>query len=208
MHRHPMQRAKASLIWSALGLAALGPVIVAAQSPLLAWRDPIYIAAGFAGIAGLALMLWQPVLAAGYLPGLSPGRARRTHRWIGGALVACVGLHVLGLWMTSPPDVIDALLLRSPTPFSAWGVVAMWALFATALIAGFRRRLSLSPRIWRRLHTGLAALIVSGTIVHVLLIEGTMGTVSKFALCALVLLVTCKVFADLRVWSHRRDHGG
>jgi hypothetical protein len=40
-------------------------------------------------------------------------------------------------------------------------------------------------------------------VVHAVLIEGTMETVSKAALCALVLAATIKVMAGLRVWSKR-----
>ncbi|MEO1281109.1 MAG: ferric reductase-like transmembrane domain-containing protein, partial [Pseudomonadota bacterium] len=188
---------------AAIAAAVLVPIAAAATSPLLAWRDPVYIAAGFAGVVALGLMLIQPLLIGGYLPGLSAYRSRRAHRWIGGLLVAAVMLHVGGLWVTSPPDVVDALLFASPTPFSAWGVIAMWAIFASALLAVLRRRLRLRPRTWRIGHTVLATVIVFGTVVHSMLIEGTMETVSKAALCALVLLVTIKVVADLRVWARR-----
>jgi hypothetical protein len=40
-------------------------------------------------------------------------------------------------------------------------------------------------------------------VVHAMLIEGTMETVSKAALCALVLAVTTKVIADLRLSARR-----
>jgi predicted ferric reductase len=141
------------------------------------------------------------MLIGGYLPGLSAHRARRAHRWIGGVLVVAVVIHVGGLWITSPPDVIDALLFASPTPFSAWGVIAMWAIFAVALLAALRRRLG--PRAWRIAHMLLAVVVVVGSVAHGILIEGTMGTVSKAALCALVLAATIKVMADLRVWRKR-----
>ena len=85
-------------------------------------------------------MLVQPLLIGGYLPGLSGRIGRRAHHWIGGALVVAVVIHVGGLWITSPPDMIDALLFASPTPFSPFGVIAMWAIFAVALLAAFRRR--------------------------------------------------------------------
>ena len=192
---------RATLIWVVLAAAVCVPIAAAALSPLLAWRDPVYIAACFAGIVALGFMLVQPVLIGGYLPGLSALRGRRAHRWIGGALVLAVVVHVGGLWITSPPDVIDALLFTSPTPFSAWGVIAMWALFATALLAALRLRLR--PRTWRIAHTFLAVVIVLGTVVHAILIEGTMETVSKAALSALVLAATIKVMADLRVWRKR-----
>ncbi len=193
--------ARVTLIWAALAVAVAVPIAAAAASPLLAWRDPLYIAAGFAGVIALALMLVQPLLVGGYLPGLPALRGRRVHRWIGGVLVVAVVIHVGGLWITSPPDVIDALLFTSPTPFSAWGVIAMWAIFAVALLAALRRRLR--PRTWRIAHTLLAVVIVVGSVVHGILIEGTMETVSKAALCALVLAATIKVMADLRVWRKR-----
>ncbi len=186
------------LIWAVLAAAVCVPVALAAASPLLAWRGPIYILAGFAGIIALGLTLFQPLLIGGYLPGLSVRIGRRVHHWIGGALVAAVVIHVAGLWITSPPDMIDALLFASPTPFSPFGVIAMWAIFAVALLATFRRRLR--PRTWRIAHTLLAIVIVVGGVVHAVLIEGAMETVSKVALCALVLAAAIKVMADLRVW--------
>ena len=187
--------ARASLIWALLAAAICVPIAAAAASPLLEWRGPVYILAGFAGIVGLGLMLIQPLLIGGYLPGLSVRLGRRAHHWIGGALVAAVLIHVGGLWITSPPDMIDALLFASPTPFSPFGVIAMWAIFAVALLAAFRQRLGL--RKWRIVHMLLAAVIVVATVLHGLLIEGAMETVTKAALCALVFAAAIKVIADL-----------
>jgi len=140
-------------------------------------------------------------LIAGYLPGLSGYRGRRAHHWIGGALAVAVVIHVAGLWFTSPPDMIDALFFTSPTPFSPFGVIAMWAIFSVALLAALRRRLR--PRTWRIAHMSLAVVIVVGSVVHGMLVEGTMETMSKAALCTLVLAATIKVMADLRVWRRR-----
>ncbi|WP_291852524.1 ferric reductase-like transmembrane domain-containing protein [Bradyrhizobium sp.] len=196
-----MRSARVALIWAALAAAIGVPIAAAAASPLLAWRDPLYILAGFAGIVALGAMLVQPLLIGGYLPGLSGRLGRRAHHWIGGTLVAAVVIHVGGLWITSPPDMIDALLFASPTPFSPWGVIAMWAIFAVALLAAFRRRLG--PRKWRIAHLLLAIVIVAGSVVHGLLIEGTMETASKAALCMLVLAAAIKVMADLQGWRKR-----
>jgi hypothetical protein len=153
-------------------------------------------------------VLAQPLLIGGYLPGLSAYRGRRTHHWIGGALVVTVVVHVAGLWITSPPDMIDALLFASPTPFSPWGVTAMWAIFAVALLAALRRRLGLRLRTWRIVHMPLAVVIVAGSVVHAMLVEGTMETVSKAAFCALVIGATMKVMVDLRVWRKRTASRG
>nr|WP_249811258.1 ferric reductase-like transmembrane domain-containing protein [Bradyrhizobium sp. 149] len=200
------QSARASLIWVALALAIGVPIALAAGSEQLAWRGPVYILAGFAGIIALGLVLVQPLLIGGYLPGLSSYRGRRAHHWIGGALALMVVIHVAGLWITSPPDMIDALTYTSPTPFSPFGVTAMWAIFTVALLALLRRRLGLRLRTWRIVHIPLAIVIVAGSVAHCLLIEGTMETISKVALCAAVLAVTVKVMVDL--WRKRTLRGG
>lgn len=200
-------KARAVLLWAVIGCAVLIPLAIAAVSPQLQWRDPVYIVAGFAGVVALALLLVQPLLAGGYLAGLPPRKGRKVHQWIGAGLVLAVLVHVIGLWITSPPDVLDVLLFRSPTPFAIWGNIAMWAVFAAALLALLRSRNRLSPVVWRVGHTALAVTIVIGTIVHAVLIEGTMGTISKAVLCALALTATIKVIFDLKAWlllSRRR----
>src|SRR5262245_37030157 len=148
-----MRLAQVTLIWAALAAAICVPLAAAAASPQLEWRDPVYILAGFSGIVALGLILVQPLLTGGYLPGLSAHRGRRAHYWIGGALVVAIVVHVGGLWIASPPDMIDALIFTSPTPFSPFGVIAMWAIFAVPLLAALRRRLGLGPRKWRSAHS-------------------------------------------------------
>ena len=187
------------LIWAVLAGGLIVPTALAATSPLLAWRDPVYIVAGFCGIIGLWLLLVQPVLAGGYL-GLR--RGRKIHQIVGALLIMAVLGHVVGLWITSPPDVVDALLLRSATPFSLWGVIAMWGVFATALLAVLRQRLK--PRHWRMGHTGLGIAIVEGSVAHALLIEGTMELWSKLALCLLVIAATFKVVQSRRAFAKRK----
>lgn len=208
MQEKGRRSARATLIWVALALAVGVPIAAAAGSEQLAWRGPVYILAGFAGIIALGLVLVQPLLIGGYLPGLSAYRGRRAHHWIGGALVLAVVIHVAGLWITSPPDMIDALTFSSPTPFSPFGVTAMWAIFAVALLALLRRRLGLRLRTWRIIHIPLAIVIVAGSVAHCLLIEGTMETISKVALCALVLAATVKAMVDLQLWRKRRTLRG
>jgi predicted ferric reductase len=189
-------------------IAVVVPIAAAAVSPLLAWREPGYVLAGFAGIFGMTLLLVQPLLAAGELPGLSVVASRRSHRGVGVVLVLAVLIHVAALWITSPPDVIDALSFASPTQFSAWGVIAMWAVFATALLAAVRRRLRLRLWAWRIAHTGLGAVIVVGTVVHAVLIDGTMEAISKVALSVLVVAATAKVILDMIGAANRRRSKG
>jgi hypothetical protein len=66
-----MRLAQATLIWAALVSAICVPIAAAAASPLLEWRGSVYILGGFAGIIALGLLLIQPLLIGGYLPGPS-----------------------------------------------------------------------------------------------------------------------------------------
>ncbi len=193
-----MIRVRDALIWSALVVAVAVPLVAAFTSPLLAWRQPVYIIAGISGVIGMSLMLFQPLLIAGYLPGLPRSQGRLLHRWVGGAMVLCVVIHVIGLWITSPPDMIDALLFTSPTLFSVWGVIAMWGVFAVACLAIFRYKWRLRPRTWRLSHRSLAGLIVVATVLHAMMIEGTMETLTKSVLCALILLASVWVLTNLK----------
>ena len=186
------------VFWSALCAVLMGTFYEAATSPLLAWRQPVYIVAGFAGIAAMVFLLCQPLLIEGYVPDLPNAQARKIHRWFGGGLVLAIVLHVAGLWITSPPDVVDALLFRSPTPFSVWGMLAMWAIFAAACVAVLRRRVG--PRLWRVLHMILVTIAVGGSVLHAMRIEGTMGMTSKVILCGLVLGALIKTLVDFRGW--------
>jgi len=79
----------------------------------------------------------------------------------------------------------------------------MWAVFGAALLALIRKQRYLSIARWRFVHGALALLVVVSSVVHALLIEGTMGTLSKVMLCAVALLVTLWTMIDLRVWSIR-----
>ena len=189
--------------WGVVLAVMAVPLIIAAQSPLLQWRQPIYILSGFAGVLGLALLFVQPLLARGALGGLTPARSRQIHIWGGALLCVTLVVHVGGLWITSPPDVVDALLFRSPTPFSFWGVVAMWSVIVTALLAATRRRLRLRPETWRRAHLSLAVLTVGCTIVHALWIDGTMGTASKVGLCVLTALTLIYAVRQRRIAAQR-----
>ena len=199
-----MTKQRSVLFWAGLAVVLGIPIFAALASPLLQWRQPIYIVAGFAGVLALCLLLVQPLAIGRYLPNIDPIRSRTLHRLIGLLLVGLVIIHVGGLWVASPPDVIDALLFRSPAPFSVWGVIAMWCVFATVLLALLRRRFRIKHHIWQRLHTGLALVIIAGTVAHAMLIEGTMEMWSKAALAVLAIIATLKVMLDFRVWSSRK----
>ncbi|EPX78319.1 ferric reductase-like transmembrane domain-containing protein [Salipiger mucosus] len=192
---------RAILVWCAIAGIVAVSLAVAAGSEYLQYRRPVYVAAGFAGVIALALLLVQPLLAAGLLPGIPMRAGRRVHRWTGVALLSAIAVHVAGLWITSPPDMVDALTFTAPTAFSVFGVVAMWALIAAALLAGFRRKLRLRPQSWRLSHTTAASVVVVGSVAHAVLIEGTMGTVSKTVMCAVAVGALALTVGRLKPWT-------
>jgi hypothetical protein len=195
----PTRRLTAILIWAGLAAAMGVPILLAATSPYLAYRNLSYIVGGFAGIFCLALFVIQPLLAAGYLPGLAVATERRWHRRVGTVIVLCVVLHVGGLYLTSPPDTLDALLLVAPTPFSVYGVLAMWGVATTAVLVALRRHLGLRYSTWFVIHNALALGVVVATVIHALQIEGAMEIVSKWLLCLAALAATGVALLDLRV---------
>lgn len=178
------------LSWALLFFVVVGPVIVAASSPLQNSREIIYVVGGLAGVVALSLLLVQPLLAIGYLKGVNPIKQRRWHKASGTLLIMSVGLHIGALYMTSPDDMTDALLLRSATPFSVYGVIALWAVVLIGVLVAFRRRLKISVDRWRSVHVVITAIVVITSIVHALWVLGTMGTVSKWVLCVTILIAT------------------
>lgn len=178
------------LFWAGLGVIVVLPIGIALTSPLLEWRSFIYKVAGLGGVIAMSLLLLQPLLASNAFPGLSLRRARTIHKWIGITLTVSVIVHVIGLWITSPPDVIDALLFVSATSFSIWGVLAMWSIFITASLVVLRRKLRITARAWRTSHKSLAIVTVIGSVVHAMMIEGTMGIASKTMICTFVIVAS------------------
>lgn len=178
-----------------VALVIIAAIVEAAQSPLLAYRQPIYISASFAGIVGLTILLIQPLFLIGALP---VANSRKAHMCLGVGLIIAVVIHVAGLWITSPPDVIDVFFFRSPTPFSVWGMLAFCAVFTAAVLAVIRRKIGL--RLWRLGHTAAVFTVVMGTILHGWFVQGTMKPVTKALLSIAILLVFALALRQRRVW--------
>ncbi len=176
---------------------AVVPIIIAAFSPLLASRDTAYIIGGMSGIVALSLLLVQPLLAAGYLPGRSILSQRKWHRWVGSLFIVAVALHIVGLFVTSPDDMTDALLLAAPTPFSVYGVVALWGVVLTGILVVVRKKCSLL--VWTLMHNGLALIVVIASVVHAVMIEGAMSHLSKQVLCICIVVVSVFTVLHLRL---------
>ena len=179
--------------------ATVAPIALATTSLHLAYRGPLYIAAGFAGIVAMSLFVLQPLLACPVRALIAPATARRWHRIIGGSILILILAHAVGLYFVSPPDTIDASLLRAPTWFSLFGVVALWGAVLTALLAMTRLKLPMRPRSWKRLHQSIASIVVIATALHAIQIEGAMEVMSKPLLAGTIVAAT--VFAARRYRS-------
>lgn len=173
-----------------LFLVAIGPIVVAAFSPLLKSRELIYVVGGLSGVVALSLLLVQPLLALGYLANVSLVRQRQWHLWSGALLVVTIALHIGALYVTSPDDMTDALLLRSATPFSVYGVIALWGVLLIAMLVAFRNKIKIPIKRWKTVHVFIAAIVVVASIIHTLWIQGAMGTVSKWVLCGTIVFAT------------------
>ena len=194
-----MQGLRSALLWTVLIIGTIGPLALAGLSPLLEWRDLIYILASLTGILAFCLMLVQPIWAMGGSVEIPAKIRRGLHRWGGIGILGLVLAHVGGLWITSPPDVVDALLFRSPTPFTPLGVIGLIAVTLAVCIALGRAKMP--PRIWRMGHSALVLIATLASAGHALLIEGTMETVSKILLCFFVLVLTLKAIVDRRMFG-------
>ncbi len=203
-----LKRATTGLIWLLIGGLITIPVLLAALSPLQASRNMAYVIGGLAGIIALALLIAQPLLAVGFLPAVTTVKQRVWHQRTGIVVVVAVLMHIGGLYITSPDDMTDALLLVAPTLYSVYGVIALWALIIVATLVALRRRLGLKTATWNILHNSLAVIIVVASVVHALMIEGAMGFPSKLALCVALLLATTAVVVHVRILrplKHRRS---
>lgn len=199
------------LMWALTACVVLLPLVLAASSPLQSGREFTYITGALAGVLALSLLCVQPLLAAGFLPGLSTLQTRRWHQWLGVLLLLAVASHIVGLYLTSPDDMLDALLLRAPTPFSLYGVIALWAVVLTGLSAAMRSRIRLCGSRWFIIHRLLAVIVVASSVVHALMIDGTMDELSKMIVCLCVVLATVVAMSYLQLVSsawYRRRRGG
>lgn len=186
------------LLWIVAVITVVLPFWLAASSPLQAGRELAYVSGALAGVLALSLLFVQPLLAAGLLAGFGLLQERRWHRWTGIALLTAVSVHVIGLYLTSPDDMTDALLLVAPTPFSLYGVIALWALVLTAVSALVRFRRGLRLSAWNKVHSALTVIVVLSSCIHAWMIDGTMNSLSKIVTCLLVVLATAGGLIYLR----------
>jgi predicted ferric reductase len=193
--------------WIVVAAIATVPVVAAAASPLQKGREWLWVVGGMAGVVAMSLLFVQPLFTAA-APMLVGGRdGLRWHRLGGMAIVAMVALHVGALYAYSPDDITDALLLVAPTRFSLYGVISMWCLVLTAVLAATRRMMRLDYRLWRIFHSVLAVAVVASGAVHAIQIEGAMEDYSKLVICLAALAAATAGAIEVNVlgpWRRRR----
>jgi predicted ferric reductase len=193
--------------WVVVAVVAAVPVLAAAASPLQGGRELLWITGGMAGVVALSLLFVQPLLMAAAPPLLAARDGVRWHRWGGMVIVAMVALHIGALYAYSPDDITDALLLVAPTPFSLYGVISLWCLVLTAVLAATRRVFKLGYKPWRILHSVLAVAVVGAGAIHAIQIEGAMEEYSKLAICIAALAATTAGALEVNVLAPMRRRG-
>lgn len=165
-----------------IALLLVAPAALSLLSPLQVGRDFWWIVGALAGIVALSLIVLQVLLTTPWLIGILDTSTMRLHRLLGLAVAGVVIAHVLGLYLYSPDDVSDALVLAVPT-HSRLGVLSAWCVLLSVALALARRRLGLTYSDWQILHAALAVFVVATAVGHTLMIRGTLDGPLEIALC-------------------------
>lgn len=168
--------------WVLITLLLVAPAALSLLSPLQVGRDFWWIVGALAGIVALSLVVLQVLLTTPWLIGILDTSTMRLHRLLGLAVAGVVIAHVLGLYLYSPDDVSDALVLAAPT-HSRLGVLSAWCVLLSVALALARRRLGLTYSDWQILHAALAVFVVATAVGHTLMIRGTLDGPLEIALC-------------------------
>ena len=102
--------------------------------------------------------------------GLGIEQLLAVHRWLGRVVLGLVLAHVAAV-LIADPSRIRYLDLLHASPGMRSATLATIALVMLAVSVRLRRRLRLPYRFWRILHVVLAAAVIAGSAVHVLLLN-------------------------------------
>ncbi len=161
---------------------AMLPTLLAALSPLQIGRAPLWVWGTLAGVLALSLLVIQVLLPTGWLNDWIGEHNFSWHRILGISITGLVIAHILGLYLYSPDDIEDALVLAAPT-YSRLGVLSAGCLLLSMGLALARSRLPLAPVDWQILHSVLAVAVVGTAVAHALLLQGTLDGFAEGLLC-------------------------
>ena len=180
------------------------PLVAAAASPLQTGREAVWVIGALSGVLALSLLVIQVLLPTPWLRGIIFGDDSRVHRILGIAVAAVVLAHIIGLYIASPDDIADALVLQAPT-YSRLGVLSAWCLALSLGLALARRKLALTYSDWQIVHAVLAVVIVATAVAHTVMIRGTLdGPVEVLLSGAAVIAVTAAVVYRFILWPLQR----
>ena len=170
----------------AIAVLLVVPLVASILSPIGTGRSFPWIAATLAGVLAFSLLIVHMLLPTHWLYLLLRGRNLRWHRRLGVGIVALVVAHVAGLYVYSPDDIGNALVLQAAT-YSRLGVIAAWCMVLTVGLARARHRLPLSHDNWQVVHSMLAVAITGLAVGHVVLHQGTLDGPAEWLLCIAAL---------------------
>lgn len=179
------------------------PTLLAALNPLQSGRAPLWVLGTVAGVLSLSLIVVQVLLPTGWLNDWIGEQNLRWHRILGMTVTGLVIAHVLGLYLYSPDDIGDALVLAAPT-YSRLGVLSAGCLLLSVTMATARSKLPLAPADWQILHHVLAVAIVGTGVAHAILLQGTLDGFAEGLLCgsAVVAVLMAVIYWQIRVTRH------
>jgi predicted ferric reductase len=184
-------------------LLLLLPTVLAATSPLQTGRDTIWIVGTLAGVLAMSLLVMQVLLPSGWLNFLVNDHKITWHRVLGISITVLVLAHVVGLYLYSPDDIGDALILAAPT-YSRLGVLSAGCLLLSLVLALARQKLPLIYTDWQILHSALAVAVVGTAIAHVAMLQGTLDGFAEGLLCgSIAIAVVMSIAHWYSIFSHR-----
>ena len=175
------------------------PLLALAEKPGAGTVATVFAAGvGFVALTALVLQLVLPSRAETVTRPFGVDLLIRVHRGMGYAVVLLVFLHIVVLVADDPGRARLLDSVHAPNRARA-GMVATLALCGLVVTSVWRRRLRLDYERWRVLHLMLAALALTGGVVHVLLVrEYTATPVIRWALVAFAAVAVVALF-HLRV---------
>lgn len=179
-----------------LGLVAivLLPVLLAALSPLQAGRAVPWVWGTLAGVLALSLVVVHVLLPTGWLNSFVGEHNLGWHRILGISITGLTLAHILGLYLYSPDDIGDALVLAAPT-YSRLGVLSAGCLVLSVVLAVTRRQLRLADADWKTIHSALAIAIVGTAVAHAVLLQGTLDGLAEGLVCGSAIVAVCMAIA-------------
>jgi hypothetical protein len=179
------------------------PTLLAALSSLQVGRAPLWVLGTLAGILALSLLVVQVLLPTGWLNALVDKQNLRWHRILGVTITGLVITHIIGLYLYSPDDIGDALILAAPT-YSRLGVLSAWCLLLSVMLAFARHKLHLADSDWQTLHSAFAVAIVGTAIAHAMLLQGTLDGFAEGLLCGSAGVAVLMAIAHWHTMPSRR----